>query len=246
MNLLARLAQWALRRLPPREAGIMVERLQIQLAGRDPKIGVYALEYNNPQAICFLIDVYSDLQAIFARYPRLGEIRFCDVGPAFGGSAGLLAQMHRSHFLGPRLRVDALDITTERQAFIELSHPLVGFKVGRMEELPVSQRWDVVYCSNAIEHMTCPKTFLRSVLNHTDGYAIFLAPYREADPMSPGHISQIDESTFAEFEVEYTRVFKSAAWPNTSDGLPRNQILAVLRPFCTHTVESKEIYRQWT
>jgi SAM-dependent methyltransferase len=233
LSLFGQFAKWAARRaldiLPSREAGAVIEQIQIRAAGADPRIGAYALECNNPQAICFLIDVYADLQAIFSRYPRLGEIRFLDIGPAFGGSAGLLAQMHRSHFLGPRLQVDVLDITNERQRFIEFTYPLVQFKTGRIESLTAEQRWDVVYCSNAIEHMENPQAFIRSVLKHTEGYAVFLAPYKEADPMSLDHKSRIDESTFNGFNLECVRVFKSAAWPTTADGVVREQMLAIVR-----------------
>lgn len=229
MKFLARVAEWALRALPPREAGAVIEQVQIRAAGADPRIGAYALECNNPQAICFLIDVYADLQAVFSRYPRQSEIRFLDIGPAFGGSAGLLSQMHRSHFLGPRLRVDTLDLTAERQAFIAFSYPLVSFHVGRVESLPSGQQWDVVYCSNAIEHMENPQAFIQFVLSHTAGYAVFLAPYKEAEPMSLDHKSRIDESTFNGFNLEYTRVFRSAAWPTTAEGVVREQILAIIR-----------------
>mgnify|MGYP002391074749 CR=1 FL=1 len=225
------LVQWMCRRLSPRDLGFLIERLQISLAGSDPRVGRYALEFNNPQALCFLIDAYPTLQRIFATYPRLGTIQLLDIGPAFGASAGLLSQMHRSHFLGPRVVVDALDIVDSRKAFIEMTCPLVNFIHADVESLPDDAMWDVVYCSNAIEHLDDPRAFVRSVMKHTKGHAVFLAPYMEAFPLSLDHRLQISEQTFEGFIVESMEVIKSAAWPATAEGVEREQILVVLAAY---------------
>jgi len=217
------------RQLSPRDIGLLFERLQISLADSDPRVGHYALEFNNPQAVCFLVDAYPTLQKIFATYPRMDTVRLLDIGPAFGAAGGLLSQMHRSHFLGPKVVVDALDIVDKRRKFIEMTYPLVNFLHTSVEMLPKNAFWDVVYCSNTIEHIDDPRTFISSVMSHTKGYAIFLAPYREALPLSLDHRLQITKETFESFEIETLKVFKSAAWPDTADGLAREQILVVLR-----------------
>jgi SAM-dependent methyltransferase len=230
-RLLLGMARRLLQRLPPRVVGALLESVQVRLAGEDPRVGAYALECNNPQALCFLLDAYPTLQQLFNRYPRLGTVRFLDIGPAFGAAAGLLAQMHRSHFLGPALQVDALDIVDTRRAFIEMSYPLVNFVHARVEDLPPEAQWDVVYCSNAIEHMDDPRAFIAQVLRHTRGHALFLAPYNEALPLSLDHRLQINKQTFEGFEgftVEVCKVFHSAAWPTTAEGVERQQILVVL------------------
>ncbi|MBD8049719.1 class I SAM-dependent methyltransferase [Limnohabitans radicicola] len=220
---------WLCKRLGARQAGLLFERLQISLAGHDPRVGAYALEFNNPQALCFLIDAYPTLQHIFSTYPRMGTLTLLDIGPAFGAAGGLLSQMHRSHFLGPKVEVNALDIVGSRREFIELTYPLVDFLHARIEDLPEDAMWDVVYCSNTIEHIDDPREFIRTVLKHTRGFAVFLAPYREALPLSLDHRLQIDERTFEGFNVERMRVIRSAAWPATADGVEREQILAVLK-----------------
>jgi SAM-dependent methyltransferase len=231
--LTVRLCGWLLRRLPPKEAGRLFEALQIDLADpRDPRVGQYALEFNNPQALCFLIDAYPTLQRLFATYPRMGTIHLLDIGPAFGAAAGLVAQMHRSHFLGPRVEVDVLDIVDSRRDFIELSFPGVRFLHRDVAALRADEVWDMVFCSNAIEHLDDPRGFIRTVMRHTRGYAVFLAPYREAEPLSLDHRLQITEQTFEGIEgceLESWRAFSSAAWPTTAQGVERQQILAVLR-----------------
>lgn len=216
------------RRLPARQLGFLFERLQLARAGANPEIGRYALDFNNPQALCFLIDAYPSLQRIFASYPRMGTVRVLDIGPAFGAAGGLLSEMHRSHFLGPQLIVDALDIVNSRQEFIELSYPLVNFLHTDIHDLPEDACWDVVYCSNTIEHIDDPHAFIAEVMKHTQGFAVFLAPYLEAHPLSMGHRLQISEKTFEGFKVEQLDIIQSPAWPVTADGVERKQILAVL------------------
>jgi SAM-dependent methyltransferase len=220
---------WCLcQRLGARELGVLFERLQISLAGQDPRVGQYALEYNNPQALRFLIDAYPTLEKLFATYPRMGTIELLDIGPAFGAAGGVLSQMHRSHFLGPKVSVHALDIVDSRRAFIEMTYPLVQFMHARLEELPDDAAWDVVYCSNTIEHIDDPRAFIRTVMQHTRGFAVFLAPYQEALPLSLDHRLQINEQTFEGFSIKSMEVIRTAAWPATADGVEREQILVVL------------------
>ena len=217
------------RRLQAKQIGTLFERLQIALADRDERVGRYALECNNPQALRFLIDVYPTLERIFGTYPRLGSVRLLDIGPAFGASAGLLAEMHRSHFLGPKLQVDVVDIVSSRRDFIEMTYPLVRFIHSRVEDLPADMKWDVVYCSNVIEHLEDPHGFLSAILARTIGRVVLLAPYREEEPLSEGHCQRITESTFEGYEVESTEIIRTTAWPTTADGVERSQILVILR-----------------
>ncbi len=156
------MCRWLLRRASPRDVGLLFEQLQIDLAGNDPRVGQYMLDCNNPQTLCFLIDCYPVLQRIFSRYQRTDSLRVLDIGPAFGASAGLLSQMHRSDFLGPKLCVDALDIVDSRRRLIEMAHPHVNFIHESIDALPENMSWDVVYCSNAIEHIDDPRQFIRA------------------------------------------------------------------------------------
>lgn len=215
--------------LSARDLGLLFERLQISRADRsNPLVGHYALEFNNPQALCFLIDAYPKLQKIFATYPRMSSISLLDIGPAFGAVSGLLSEMHRSHFLGPKLVVSALDIVDLRREFIEMTYPLVNFLHTPIENLPVDAMWDVIYCSNTIEHIDDPRAFLRSVMTRTRGYAVFLAPYKEALPLSLDHRLQISEETFEGFCIKQMEIITTPAWPATADGVERQQILVVL------------------
>jgi 2-polyprenyl-3-methyl-5-hydroxy-6-metoxy-1,4-benzoquinol methylase len=220
----------ALRCLSAKDAGQLVEEHAIWRAGRDPRIGQYAVNFNNPQSLRFLIDVYPDLCWMFSHYSRGDVIRFLDIGPAFGSASGLVFNLHQSGFLGASVQVEVLDITDERQNFFEFRHPRIPFHHGRIESIPATQKWDVVYCSNAIEHMEQPALFVAEVLKRTSGYAMFVAPYKEEEPMSLDHKSSISEETFAPFQIERLRVFETAAWPTTATGVERKQVVVIVRP----------------
>lgn len=219
---------WLCRWLGARHAGVLFEKLQIAFADSDHRVGEYALDYNNPQATRFLMNAYPALEQLFATYPRQGTVSLLDIGPAFGAAGGILSQMHRSPFLGPMLKVSALDIVESRRKFIELTYPRIDFWHSRIEDLPEDAIWDVVYCSNTIEHIDDPRDFIRSVLKHTRGFAVFLAPYREALPLSLDHRLQIDEQTFEGFSVRSMEVIRTTAWPTTAEGVEREQILVIL------------------
>lgn len=216
--------------LPAPEVGKLVQALRMHFAGADPAIGRYAMDCNNPQALCFLLDIFPMLQERLMRYPRGSVVKFLDLGPAFGASAGLLADMYRSDFLGPKLQIDAMDIVDDRKQFIEMNYPAIQFMKASIDTISDDAQWDVIYCSNAIEHLDDPRAFLESIMRHTRGYAFILAPYNEAPPLSLDHRHQINEATFAGFDVESISLINTAAWPATADGVERQQILAVLKP----------------
>lgn len=229
-SILSSICEWLCRLLPSRELGRMLERLRLYAAGDDIRIGEYALNCNNPQALRFLIDCYPTMSRLFDTFPRMSEINFLDVGPAFGASAGLIADMHRSNFLGPKITVDVLDITQERKKYIELCYPLVNFIQGNIESIEDDKKWDIIYCSNVIEHIENPKIFIEKILSHARYFAIFVAPFCEECPMSPGHISRISKETFIDFSPSEFITFKTHAWPVTADGMCRKQVLVVMRP----------------
>jgi SAM-dependent methyltransferase len=215
--------------LPAKDLGQLFEQLQIATVDKNPKVGEYALECNNPQALCFLIDAYPTLQSLLEKYPRMSQLNFLDIGAAFGASAGLIAEMHRSNFLGPVLKVDALDIVDTRRSFIEMTYPQVNFIYSSIENLPPNSSWDFVYCSNAIEHLDDPVKLIHSIMRVTRGFAIFLAPYKEAYPLSADHRNQLSEKIFDGFNIESFKVINSAAWPITATGVSRQQMIVVLR-----------------
>ncbi|MGO9112919.1 MAG: methyltransferase domain-containing protein [Thermoguttaceae bacterium] len=206
-----------------------VRRAQLELTEytNHERGAAYVFEGDIPQTLAFAIDAMSTLSAIFASYPRFGEISFLDLGPGYGAAAGLISQMFCGHFLGPKVNVEVMDIHDHRQKFIELTFPLVKFRLGTIDKLQSETAWDVVFCSNVIEHTVDPKAFIAATLSHTKDRAVFLAPYREQEPLTTDHRSVISDETFAGFQIEKKEIFQSLGWGPTSAG-ERHQVLTVL------------------
>ncbi|HYD07101.1 MAG TPA: methyltransferase domain-containing protein [Reyranella sp.] len=184
----------------------------------------YGLECDNTQTLAFVADALPAIIRVLRGYPRDREVTLLDIGPGFGGAAGLLSEMFCSPFLWAKVKVDALDIRDIRKDFMTFRYPLVNFMVGDIADQPVSRKWDIVYCSNVIEHTKNPATYLRDTMArvHPTGAAVFLAPYR--DGPNEVHPSLIDEGTFAGWNVvESTLIHDSLGWPG------RTQILAVIK-----------------
>lgn len=88
-----------------------------------------------------------------------------------------------------------------------------------------SQKVDLVYCSNAIEHIENPVEFARKLISFSNKYVVIQAPYNERDtetgePLSPKngeHINTLLEDTFDElsdlvdWEIIITKI--PYAWP---------------------------------
>jgi len=186
---------------------------------------IRGLEYDNPQTLAFATDAMPALISLIRSYPKKREIKFLDIGPGFGGASGLISEMFCSDFLWTKVHVDALDIRDTRRDYFKVAYPLVNFAVGDITQAPKDARWDIVYCSNVIEHTSDPKKFLRDVMEHCDGYAVFLAPYNELENRSPAHFSIITEETFSEQNVVSFSLIDSLGWKN------RKQALVVLRSY---------------
>jgi SAM-dependent methyltransferase len=211
-----------------REAGPLAARDAVQrythslLPNVPGRTATYGLEGDNPQTLAFAVDALPAIARVLRGYPQDHEVTFLDIGPGYGGAAGLISEMFCSRFLWARMKVDALDIRDIRQDFMRFRYPLVNFMVGDIADQPTERRWDIVYCSNVIEHTHDPAAFLSATMQHVAGAAVFLAPYK--DGPSEGHPSVIDEATFADWNVVESRlIHDNLGWRSGA------QILTVLR-----------------
>ena len=176
------------------------------------------------QSMQFAIDLLPSLRAVITRdYPRGDLVRLLDVGAGSGSGASLIAQLHASAMLHARIDVEAIDVVPWRSAWVATQHPRVNYHVCDAEALP-ARNWDLVLCSHVIEHLEDPRAMIRHILRACRGHALVYAPYRES-PLSAGHVSIIDEGTFANLgrPCEIT-ILDSLGWA----GEDRRCILAVI------------------
>lgn len=215
--------------LSPHEVREQVQRARERAFRPNPKIperGLeYADQYSVPQEMQFVIDCLPALSGLLKDYERGKVVRLLDFGPGFGAGSNLIATLFRSNFLWCRVEVDALDIKDLRKDIASIDYPLVHYRTGRLEDLDPEMRWDIVYCSNVIEHTDDPGALIEALRARSRDWLIVYAPYREQE-LSLGHSARIDEATFEPFAPVHIEIKSSLAWNIRPDD---RQILAIIK-----------------
>lgn len=201
--------------LSPWEANQEIAKIRSKFYIPHPAIPDRTLDYVDSvqvaQEMQFAIDCLPVLSKILQTYPRDKVISLLDYGPGHCGGANLFATLFRSNSLWCKVIVDAMDIKEFRKELINFDYPLVNFSVGDIRSVPLTKQWDIVYCSNVIEHLVDPVPLIADLLNHSDGWAIIYAPYEEIN-LSLGHASTITEDTFKQFDPVTIEIRDSLAW----------------------------------
>lgn len=177
------------------------------------------------QELQFAIDCLPALHRVLRSYPRERTVRLLDFGPGNGAGAQLVASLYRSGFLWCPVEVDALDHVELRRPLSELDHPLVRYRVGSLDSLAPGEVWDVVYCSNVLEHLAEPGPLLDALVRRARCHVVVYAPFAERPPLSLGHKTSITEELFAPHGPIELSVIDSPAWQPYEGA---RQLLAVL------------------
>lgn len=213
-------------KLSPREARQEVQKLRTRLFKSDPNWPDRDLSYVDhahvPQELQFAIDCLPVLTQVLQTYPRDKVVSLLDFGPGYGAGANLFATLFSSQFLWCKVQVEALDIKTLRQELALFDYPLVNYQVGEIGSYPVEKKWDIIYCSNVIEHLENPKLLISELVSRARDWVILYAPYREVS-LSPGHLTCVTEELFESFSPESIDINPSLAWGG------QQQILVLVR-----------------
>jgi 2-polyprenyl-3-methyl-5-hydroxy-6-metoxy-1,4-benzoquinol methylase len=186
---------------------------------------VYADQANIPQEMQFAIDCLPVLSELLQAYPRNQELRLLDFGPGFGAGGNLFAQLFCSTFLWCPVRVDALDKKSIRAPLARFDYPLVNYRIGELDQLEPSEHWDIIYCSNVIEHTDDPGDLINRLRQRTKDWLILYAPLEE-HPLSAGHQVTLTEAFFLSLEPAQFQIKHSLAWNATPNA---RQALVVLK-----------------
>jgi len=211
--------------LSPQEATHEIAKLRNKFFIPHPSFPERPLDYFDaaqvPQEMQFAIDCLPVLTKILKTYPRDNVISLLDYGPGHCAGSNLFATLFRSTSLWCKVNVDAMDIKDIRKELINFDYPLVNFQVGDIRNIPLTKQWNIVYCSNVIEHLVDPIPLIADLIAHSDGWVIIYAPFEEFD-LSLGHASTITEDTFRKFDPVSIEIKESLAWKG-------QQILALFK-----------------
>lgn len=166
-----------------------------------------------PQSLVFMADMLPTIQKYARDYPYGTLLTCLDVGCGTGAAAQFIALLHRSNFLGFRMKVDAIDATSVYERYVKLFFPDVGFSTCDATNLPQESAWDFVTCSHVIEHVARPREFIDKLRRHSKDKLFIYAPFEE-DPANlvPGHINSFDEAFIEDLEPVEWKLIDSLGW----------------------------------
>jgi len=150
------------------------------------------------------------------------RLSICDAGCAEGQGTHMLASFFTNS------EVVGIDFSDEAISKAREYFPQVNFSVQDISHLP--KKFDVVFCSNTLEHFVDPVSIMENIRKNTDRYLIILVPYQEYQ-LCESHFFTFDKDTFPvrldSFQVAYSGVIDSGSYENTLWG--GKQILVVYK-----------------
>ena len=115
------------------------------------------------------------------------SLSICDVGCAYGDALPIFASVFANS------RCIGIDYSETAIASAVEKYPEYNFAVCSFEEMLES--YDVIYCSNVLEHFENPWEQLKQIINHCNRYAIVVVPFEE-EPLHETHLYKFTDDFF--------------------------------------------------
>lgn len=182
-----------------------------------------------PQSLQFMIDCLPAIRDLL-KEPGLAEpVTVLDVGTRSGAGANLLATLYRTHMIGPRMVVDALDIAPEFAAYAREFFPDIReYIVGDIFQVDPRRKWDLVICSHTIEHIANPRPFIEELNRRALKWLMLYAPFEERQPDGIEHLTRITRGLVESFDPMRVDVFSSPGWQKP--GEPDSKVVLFVLP----------------
>src|SRR5439155_15073907 len=163
------------------------------------------------QSMQFMIDCLPTIRKLIVGIPRTATLSVLDVGTGTGAGANVLATLYQGVFLGPRMKVEAIELVPHLKSYAEVKFPLINYLVGDILAYKESRRWDIVICSHTIEHVDRPQEFVSVLADLAYRWALFYAPWKER-ALIPGHVNRIDRRFLRRVGAKRHTIIESPAW----------------------------------
>ncbi|MFC3767257.1 methyltransferase domain-containing protein [Paenibacillus sp. GCM10012303] len=141
------------------------------------------------------------------------KLNVCDAGCALGDGTHLLAEAWPGcSFVG----IDFAEAAVKRAKQLYPQHEFLRGDIGGFTE-----RYDVVFVSNTLEHFYDPHPIIAHMLSKTNDYLIIMVPFQD-DSGEPEHHYRFDKSDFAinrdSFHLIYAEAIDCNILPNSRWG----------------------------
>lgn len=163
------------------------------------------------QSMQFMIDCLPIIRRLLSGIPTYETLSVLDVGTGNGAGANILATLYQGRFLGPRLKVDAIELVPLLKRYAEAKFPLINYIVGDVLTYNGPHRWDLIICSHTIEHIAEPEQFVDHLTGLAHRWVLFYAPWKERT-LIPGHVNRIDRRFLRRVGSKLHTIIESPAW----------------------------------
>ena len=151
------------------------------------------------------------------------EYTICDMGCALGEGIPIFSRKFG-------VDVDGMDFSTEAIERAKERYPFNKFWVGDLQKLDPSKKYDVVICSNVLEHFCNPWKIFKNIASVAQKYIIIMVPYREKIDIEEHeyHFSEeVIPIKLAGYLLDYVRTVDGKELDNTY--YPDQQILLIYK-----------------
>lgn len=182
------------------------------------------LDYAGDRQTIFFADLLCQmLPEELVKEIRANEYSVCDMGCALGEGVPIYTRKFG-------VDVDGMDFSEEAIKKAAEMYPDKHFWVGNLQCLDDAQPYDVVICSNVLEHFNNPWKILKNITQVAQKYIIVMVPYKEQLKISEHeyHFSEdVIPMEVNGFRLMYVDTVDGKAFENSF--YPDQQILMVLK-----------------
>lgn len=132
------------------------------------------------------------------------EYNLCDIGCALGDALDSFQELFRgSKLYGEDFSPAAIEKS-------KLNHPEYFFEVADILDLSHKKQYDIIYCSNVLEHFLNPREVLARIIDRSVHYTIVMIPFREKAKFHE-HVSIFDLDAIPLFQSGALLVYAQSA-----------------------------------
>lgn len=185
------------------------------------------LEFSGDQQTAFFANLMcAMLPKAFVNEVRKNEYSVCDMGCALGEGVAIFSRKFA-------VDVDGMDFSVEAIQKAKKEFPDYNFWTGDLRNLDQEHRYDVIICSNVLEHFRNPWKIVKGLSEITNKYMVLMFPYKEKLVIDE-HMYHFSENeipvTISDFFLTYVGTVDGNNFENSL--YPDQQILLIYKKNC--------------
>ena len=160
------------------------------------------LDYAGDKQTVFFANLLCDmLPEVFVREVMTRNYTICDMGCALGEGIPIFSRKFSTN-------VDGMDFSSEAIEKAKEQYPQNHFWIGDLQNLDSLKKYDVVICSNVLEHFYNPWEIFKNLAQVAQKYIVIMVPYKETLEIEEHeyHFSEnVIPVNWAGFVLDYVR-----------------------------------------